>query len=103
MCVCVCVLGELGGGVREVRVCCFLLPEEEEEEEEDYGGCSNHKGCWILWVCKRSSSSHLFQDFFLVQKEFLFLPVRISRDSSSIDELLLMMMMLRASAAMFSM
>jgi hypothetical protein len=39
----------------------------------------------------------------LVQKEFLFLPVRISRDSSSIDELLLMMMMLRASAAMFSM
>jgi hypothetical protein len=32
------------GGVREVRVCCFLLPEEEEEE--DHGGCSNHKGCW---------------------------------------------------------
>jgi hypothetical protein len=103
---CVCVFwGELGGGVREVRVCCFLLPEEEEEEEEDYGGCSNHKGYWILWVCEISSSSHLFEDFFLVQKEFLFLPVRISRDpSSSIDELLLMMMMLiRASPAMFSM
>ncbi len=54
------------GGVREVRVCCFLLPEEEEEEEEeDYGGCSNHNGCWILWVCEISSSSHLFEDFFL--------------------------------------
>jgi hypothetical protein len=40
--------------------------------------------------------------FVLVQKEFLFLPVRISRDSSSsIDELLLMM--IRASPAMFSM
>ncbi len=33
--------------MREVRVCCFLLPEEEEEEEEeDYGDCSNHKGYW---------------------------------------------------------
>lgn len=52
------------GGVREVRVCCFLLPEEEEEGEEDYGGCSNHKGCWILWVCEISSSSHLFEDSF---------------------------------------
>ncbi len=62
---CVCVLRGVGwGGVREVRVCCLLLPEEEEEEEEDYGGCSNHKGSWILWVCEISSSSHLFEDCF---------------------------------------
>jgi len=59
---CVCVFwGSWVGGVREVRVSCFLLPEEEEEE--DYGGYSNHNGCWILWVCEISSSSHLFEDF----------------------------------------
>ncbi len=62
-----------------------------------------NKGCWISWVCEISSSSHLFEDFFLgTERIFFFFPCGFLVTHHPIDELM-MMMMLRASPAMFSM